>query len=155
MVQSESIGQVPALHESVAPFKEPFMIGVQNPASFGTVTGDPLINFSEGSGPYWQQMSWTDTTTGGSDILYQVEYYDGDSWELIPDSLIPGNSTGTSTGPIDLTNVLPASTYDQIRPVATLSCNAGTCPILSDWTITWQQASTSRELHSNMISQPT
>ena len=120
-----------------APFKEPFMIGVQNPASFGTVTGDPLINFSEGSGPYWQQMSWTDTTTGGSDILYQVEYYDGDSWELIPDSLIPGNSTGTSTGPIDLTNVLPASTYDQIRPVATLSCNAGTCPILSDWTITW------------------
>ncbi len=128
----ESNGSVGA-----APFKEPFMIAVQNPGSSGTIIGQPLIDFNEGSGPYWQQMSWTDTTLDGSDILYQIEYYDGDSWELVPDSLLPGNSSGTSTGPIDLSGVLPASTYGQIRPVANLICNIGTCPVFSDWTITW------------------
>ncbi len=120
-----------------SPYKESFMMTPANPAANGTVVGDPLISFYEGSGPYWQQMSWTDTTSGGSDILYQVEYYDGDSWELIPNTLIPGNSTGTTTSPINLTNVLPASTYDEIRPIANMTCNLGTCPSLSDWTVTW------------------
>lgn len=119
------------------PFKVPFMIDPSNPSIAGTVVGTPIASFYEGSGPYWQQMSWADTTTGGSDILYQVEYYDGDSWELIPNGLIPGNSTGTTTSPINLTNVLPAATYDEIRPVANMTCNVGTCPSLSDWTITW------------------
>lgn len=119
------------------PFKVPFMIDPANPSVTGSVIGTPIASFYEGSGPYWQQLSWVDTTTGGSDILYQVEYYDGDSWELIPNNLIPGNSTGTTTSPINLTNVLPASTYDEIRPVANMSCNLGTCPSLSDWTITW------------------
>lgn len=120
------------------PFKEPFMMAPKNPVTSGTVVGDPLgIDFYSGSGPYWQQMSWNDTTSGGSDILYQVEYYDGDSWELISDTLIPGNSVGTTTSPINLTNVLPVATYNLIRPVATLTCNVGTCPILHDWTITW------------------
>ncbi len=119
------------------PYKEPFMIAPKNPVTVATVVGDPQINFYDGSGPYWQEMSWTDTESGGSSILYQVEYYDGDSWELIPDSLIPGNSTGTTTSPINLTNVLPASTYSIIRPVANMTCNLGVCPVLSDWTITW------------------
>lgn len=119
------------------PYKEPLMIAPKNPVTVGTVVGDPAISFYDGSGPYWQQMSWTDTESGGSSILYQVEYYDGNSWELVPDSLIPGNSTGTSVSPINLSSVLPVSTYSQLRPVANMTCNAGTCPVLSDWTITW------------------
>lgn len=120
------------------PYKEPFMIAPKNPVTTGTMVGDPVgIDFYAGSGPYWQQMSWTDTESGGSSILYQVEYYDGDSWELIPNAYIPGNSTGTSTSPINLANVLPVATFNLIRPVATFTCNLGTCPVLADWTITW------------------
>ncbi|MFZ2253556.1 MAG: DUF2341 domain-containing protein [Minisyncoccia bacterium] len=121
------------------PFKEPFMIAPKNPVTTGTVVGDPGIDFYAGSGPYWQQMSWVDTETGGSSILYQMEYYNtaSSTWDLISDTLIPGNSTGTTTSPINLTNVLPASTYSLIRPIANMTCNAGTCPTLSDWTITW------------------
>jgi hypothetical protein len=120
-----------------SPYKEPFMMAERKPAVTGSVVVSPTIDFYDGSGPYWQQFSWNDSEPGGSTILYQMEYYDGDSWELIPDSLIPGNSTGTSTSPINLANVLPVSTYDEIRPVANLTCNLGTCPTLSDWTVTW------------------
>lgn len=119
------------------PYKEPFMIAPRNPGSTGTIVGNPGIAFYDGAGPYWQELNWTDSEPSGSTILYQVEYYDGVSWELVPDSLIPNNSVGTSTGPISLINVLPVSTYNMIRPVANLSCNLGTCPTLSDWTLTW------------------
>ncbi len=120
------------------PFKEPFMITAKNPVTSGTVVGTE-INFYDGSGPYFQQMSWIDSEPGGSSILHQVEYYDtaSSSWKLIPDSLIPGNSVGTTISPINLTNVLPVSTYSLIRPLANMSCSGGTCPTLSDWTITW------------------
>lgn len=123
-----------------SPFKEPFMIATKNPVTTGSVVGDPLgIDFYAGSGPYWQQMSWTDTESGGSTLLYQVEYYNtaSSTWDLIPDALIPGNSVGTTTSPINLANVLPVSTYSLIRPVANFTCNLGTCPVLQDWTITW------------------
>jgi len=119
------------------PYKEPFMNAVRNPGVVGSAVVSPGIDFYDGSGPYWQQLSWTDSEAGGSTVLLQVEYYDGDSWELVPNSLIPGNSTGTTTSPINLANVLPVSTYNEIRPVANLTCNLGTCPTLSDWTGTW------------------
>jgi hypothetical protein len=122
---------------NASPYRESYMMSPANPSAFATVVGSPVPSFYLGSGPYWQQFSWTDTTTGGSDILYQVEYYDGNSWELIPNTLIPGNSVGTTTSPINLTGVLPASTYSEIRPVANMSCNVGVCPTLSDWTVTW------------------
>ncbi len=119
------------------PYKEPFMNAARNPGISGSAVVSPGIDFYAGSGPYWQQLSWSDSEPSGSSILYQMEYYDGDSWELVPDSLIPGNSNGTSTSPINLANVLPVSTYNELRPVANLTCNLGTCPTLSDWTVTW------------------
>lgn len=125
-----------------SPYKEPFMIAAKNPGTTGTVVGSPEIDFYAGSGPYWQQMSWTDTEAGGSSILYQVEYYDGDSWELVPDGVLSGNSSGFGTSPIDLTTILPVSTYRYLRPVANMTCNLGTCPVLSDWTITWSEGIT-------------
>lgn len=119
------------------PYKEPFMLGAVNPSTVGSVTAYPTLDYDEGSGPYWKQMSWVDTTSGSSDILYQLQYYNGSSWALIPNSLIPGNSVGTTTSPINLANVLPVTTYNQIRPIANMICVSGVCPSLSDWTITW------------------
>lgn len=123
-----------------APFKEPFMIAARNPSTIATVSGAPQIGFSDGSGPYFKQLSWTDTKPGISTLKYQVEYYvaTATSWALVPDALIPGNSVGTGTSPINLSNVLPvASTYNIIRPVANFVCSPGVCPSLNDWTLTW------------------
>lgn len=120
-----------------APFKEPFMIAPRNPGVEATVIGAPLLDFDEGSGPYFDQMFWNDSEPGSSNLLYQLEYYDGDSWELVPDSLIANNSTGIGTSPLDLSGMLPVATYNSIRPVANFMCVGGNCPTLSDWTITW------------------
>jgi hypothetical protein len=121
-----------------APFKEPFMVAPRKPGVSATVAVDPLIDWNDGSGPYFQSLSWNDTKPGSSNIKYHVEYYDGDSWERVPDSLIPGNSGGTSTSPLSLTATLPvATTYNLIRPVATLTCALGVCPSINDWTLTW------------------
>lgn len=121
------------------PFKEPFMMAERKPGITGSAVVSPAINFYNGSGPYWQQLAWSDSEPSGSTILYQIEYYNSasSSWQLVPNTLIPGNSSGTTTSPINLTNVLPVSTYSLLRPVANLTCNLGTCPTLSDWTLTW------------------
>lgn len=121
------------------PYKEPFMIAVREPGSTGSIVGAPPVDFYDGSGPYWQQLSWVNTRPGASTILYRVQYYDtaSSSWKDIPNSLIPGNSSGTSTGPIDLRNVLPVSTYSLVRPVASLTCVLTNCPSHNDWTLTW------------------
>ncbi len=120
------------------PFREPFMMAAQNPSTGGVMTGE-AIDFDDGSGPYWQQFSWVDSEPSGSTLVYQVEYYDESTseWTLVPNGLIAGNSSGTTTSPINLTSVLPVTTYNQLRPKATFTCNLGVCPTLSDWTITW------------------
>jgi Domain of unknown function (DUF2341) len=101
----------------------------------GTVYS-PAIDFDDGSGLKWQEARFTDTTPGASNILYQVEYYDGDSWGLIPNTALSGNSSGFTTSPIDLSQV-SRITYNTIRLKASLSCSGSDCPTLSDWTVTW------------------
>ncbi len=126
--------------QGASPWKEPFFIAARNPATSGSLVGSPNLDYDDGQGPYWKQLSWNDTESGGSTLLYQIEYYNtaSSTWDLVPNSLIAGNSSGTTTSPINLSNLLPvASTYNQIRPVANFTCNLGTCPTLSDWTLTW------------------
>ena len=123
-----------------SPYKEPFMVAKRNPGSEGTVIVSPEINFSEGTGPYFQEFSWNDTTPGTSEIIYQLQYYTASgTWEFIPNSALAGNETGTTTGPIDLSG-LSVSTYGTIRPYATLSCDgSNNCPSLNDWTVKWAE----------------
>jgi nitrate/TMAO reductase-like tetraheme cytochrome c subunit len=117
---------------------EPLSIVARRYASItsGSVVGS-AIEYSDGDGPRWGSLSWNDTTTGGSDIKYQLEYYSTstDEWALVPDADLPYNSVGTSTGPVILTS-LNRTTYGMIRPVANFSCGAS-CPTLSDWTVAW------------------
>lgn len=102
----------------------------------GSFAGEPII-FSDGAGPKFGNFDWTDNTPGSSDIIYQLQYeVSEDVWALIPDSEIPGNSVGTTTGPIDLTNV-DINLYPTIRGYATLSCGGGSCPQLQDWQLEW------------------
>ena len=89
----------------------------------------------------FESFSFIDSTPGGSDVLYQMQYRVSEGvYALIPDSAIPGNSVGTSTSPIDLTNV-DINTYGTIRALATLSCGGGSCPEVEEWKVEWSEGS--------------
>ncbi len=104
----------------------------------GTVESSSIV-FGNGSGPKWGAISFSKTTPGSSTVRLHVEYFTStSSWALIPDAVIPGNSTGTTTSPIDISNV-NRLTYSTIRMKADLACVSGNCPTLNDWTLTWAQ----------------
>lgn len=92
------------------------------------------IDFNWGTGSTWGELSWNDDETNGS-IKYQVEYYNGSDWSLIPDSDLSGNSNGFDSSPVDLSG-LDTSTYNKIRIKANFTYSNGS-PILQDWTISW------------------
>ena len=82
------------------------------------------------------QLPWNDTEQTNSDIKYQLEYYTGSAWSLIPDSDLAGNSTGFDGSPLDISSML--TYYDQIRLVANLSSTYNTdIPSVQDWTVTY------------------
>lgn len=125
-----------------SPFKEPFMMAPRNSAVAGTLYS-PTIDYDSGTGPQWNEVTWSDSEPGGSTLTYQVQYYDtaSSTWKLVPDAAIPGNSTGTSTSPINISG-LNTTTYNQLRIKANFTCNAGSCPTLNDWTVTWSEGFT-------------
>jgi hypothetical protein len=102
----------------------------------GSIVGTS-IDFDDGNGARWQEVSWNDYTPGSSDVTYQVEYLTStSSWALIPDAALSGNSSGFTTSPVDIES-LDKDTYNEIRLVGSLACAASLCPELQNWTVTW------------------
>lgn len=104
----------------------------------GTIAGEDII-FSDGAGPKYDNFSWSATTPGASSIRIQMQYrVSAGVYAPIPNSQIPGNSTGITSSPIDLTNV-DVNLYPEIRAFATLDCVGVDCPTLNDWQLEWSQ----------------
>ena len=104
----------------------------------GTIYSEPIL-FSDGTGPKFERLLWNDTETGTSTIKYQIQYLTStSSWALIPNVDLPGNTTGTTTSPIDLTG-LNVVNYHTIRIVGNFACASGNCPSLHDWTVEWSE----------------
>ena len=102
----------------------------------GTIYSPPIDYTTHTSGNSWGTVSWTNTQSAGNTITYHVEYFTStSSWAVIPNSDLPGNSTGTTTGPISLGQLDPG-TYNLIR-VRGDFVKTTTTPILSDWTVSW------------------
>ena len=93
------------------------------------------IDFDWGNSSAWGELSWNDNETNG-DLKYQIQYWTGSSWELIPDTDLPGNSTGFDNSPVDLSG-LSTTTYNQIRIKANFTYSNGS-PYLQDWTVSWK-----------------
>lgn len=109
-----------------------------SPLSSGVIKS-PTIDFDDGSGPAWGQLSWKDVELSGSQILYQLEYVNGTgAWEVISNAALSGNETGFTSGPVNLEG-LDTTTYNQIRIVGNLDCNGATCPTLNEWTLEWSR----------------
>jgi len=102
------------------------------------------ITFTDGNGPRWDAVTWNSTPTNTANIKYQVVYFNSASstYDLVPDSALTGknpslvNSVGTSSWPIDISG-LDKTTYSILHLRATLTCVAGVCPTVNDWTTTW------------------
>ncbi len=88
--------------------------------NYGEVRGTPVA-FSDLSRTYprnkWGDVVWHKATAGDS-VGIQVEYYTGSNWQLVPNSVLPGNATGFFTtlaiDTIRLTNV-DTITYNTLR----------------------------------------
>jgi len=120
-----------------SPFGRPYSMAARNSGKDGTTIVTPGIGFADGLGPYWDSFSWNDDQTDG-EILYYMQYLNpSDEWVFIPDVDLPGNGSGTTTGPYDL-SALNVNTYNTLRPYADFTCDgSGNCPLLNDWTVTW------------------
>jgi lipopolysaccharide export system protein LptA len=131
---------------SPTPYREPFMMSLRPRNSVGSLYSTP-IDFDDGTGPLWQEMSWNHSTPGGSSLLYRVEYYNtaSSSWDIVPDgAFTPArtNSLGTSTSPMTIRS-LDTTTYNRIRYRANLTCDTSyNCPIINDWTVKWAEGLT-------------
>ncbi|UCC11767.1 MAG: M28 family peptidase, partial [candidate division WOR-3 bacterium] len=105
----------------------------------GTVTGTDVV-FDELSATYsrtgWGDAVWTKSAPAES-IGIQVEYYNGAIWQLVPDGVLPGNSTGfftiAATDTVSI-NMLDTLTYGTLRLVGSLYRNA-TDPALLNWEV--------------------
>ena len=85
----------------------------------------------------WGVFSWDDTTPSETTITYHVYYSDS---ALVPDSVLPGNSAGFSTGTsVDL-SVIPADAYPSLILEAYLVAQDPNAPSPSvqDWSLTYQ-----------------
>lgn len=85
----------------------------------------------------WEEFSFNDEKPTGTSLKYHFYYASGTDWFLIPDSDLPGNSTGFSESPLNLKN-LPIS-YSVLKIRASFSTNLGLLtPTLFDWQVSWK-----------------
>lgn len=85
----------------------------------------------------WDKLSFLDSEPENTDLKYQIYYLSGTDWLLIPDSDLPGNSTGFGLSPVDLAG-LSTSTYSSLKLRANFSTtNSAFSPTLEDWQVSW------------------
>lgn len=91
-----------------------------NPNDYGSMTGLSVV-YHELATTYarshWGNAVWHKATAGDS-IGIQVEYYNGTTWQLIPDGDLPGNASGFySNLPVDSIDMhtLDTTVYHTVR----------------------------------------
>jgi hypothetical protein len=101
-------------------------------ASPATVISTP-IDFDDATvGNAWGEVDWNSTEVSGTTTV-QVQYNDNGSWKVVPNTDLPGNAVGFTSGPVSILE-LDTSTYNVIRLQATLE---GTTVSLDDWSVRW------------------
>ena len=86
----------------------------------------------------WGDFSFSDSEPEGTDLKYQIYYASDTDWLLIPDSDLPGNSTGFDQSPVSLKN-LSTTTYSRLKIKANFSTNStSSTPSLESWQISFK-----------------
>ncbi|PIT91162.1 hypothetical protein COU17_01825 [Candidatus Kaiserbacteria bacterium CG10_big_fil_rev_8_21_14_0_10_49_17] len=86
----------------------------------------------------WGEARFADETPQSTDILYRLYYIDSESGvTAVPDGALPGNASGFTTSPIDLSH-LSVEEYPSLELVGFLtSSDASSTPEILDWEITY------------------
>lgn len=129
--------------KTTRPFSENLAMAARKYPVFDSATlRSTSIDFDDGTGPRWEDVQFVDTTPGSSQITYQVYYESSpDTFILVPDAALPGNSSGTTTSPIDISG-LDRTTYNVLQLQANYTCSLGNCPTLEEWQVRWSEGLT-------------
>ena len=85
----------------------------------------------------WNQLTFTGAKPSQTALTYQLLYFNGASWILVPDLYVSGNSSGLTTSPVQISNI-PAGTYTKLNIKANLSTSNNTVtPQVNTWEVTW------------------
>lgn len=81
----------------------------------------------------WDAVNFSENIPANTSLSVQVYYHDGNEYLIVPDSDIPNNSVGFSSGPIDISE-LSIATYNTLQLRATLeTTDTSVTPSLDDW----------------------
>ncbi|MBY0538355.1 DUF2341 domain-containing protein [Patescibacteria group bacterium] len=112
-------------------------VGINIGFTVATTTSTAVDYDEREIGNAWGSVTFTQNVTSGS-IRHFVEYeVTTNAFELVPDSVLPGNSAGFTTSPINLAS-LDTTVYNVLRVTSVLS-GSPTLPRLQDMTIVWSQ----------------
>ena len=91
----------------------------------------------------WKSASWSGTAPASTTARYFVYYKNASSSpEIVPDEDLPGNSSGFTSSPVDLSS-LSASQYDSLALRVSFSTeDASTTPSTDYWRITYDAGPT-------------
>lgn len=85
----------------------------------------------------WREFSWVDTRPAQTAVTYHVYFPGASGPELIPDSVLPGNSTGFSTSPVNVSGIA-TTTYPSLQLYAALTtADPGETPTIEVWSLTY------------------
>lgn len=85
----------------------------------------------------WDNLVFDDSHPISTSAVYQLLYFDGVDWILIPDIDLTGNSVGFTTSPVSLAG-LDKNDYPQIKVRGILSTTDGTVtPTIHSWQVLW------------------
>lgn len=102
-------------------------VGVNNAAAATSVAISPS------SLSAWTSVAFTANTPSGSSVRLQLLDKAGN---VVPESALPGNSSGFTTSPINLSS-LSTATYPVLRLRVSLIPGTGAAPQLTSWRINW------------------
>lgn len=87
----------------------------------------------------WGVFSWDDTQPAETVTTYHVYYPSAGVRTLVPESILPGNTAGFSTPPVDLTGVSAAMYPSLILGANLVALNpSAPSPSIEDWSLTYQ-----------------
>lgn len=87
----------------------------------------------------WTAASWTATLPAGTAVLVRVYYDAGGAPALVPDAVLPGNSAGFSSSPVDLSSI-STTTYPSLQLGATLTTSdTAATPDVRVWEIAYER----------------
>lgn len=90
----------------------------------------------------WESVSVDWSAPAGSSLLVQLYYLDGGTYVLVPDDVLPGNSTGLSNGTHSLA-ALPIADYPSLQLGALLTSDDGSvAPEVLSWSIAYRAGPT-------------